>query len=145
MIYLPDRGSLARALSLGLAPDLHRLLAARIAALVTPYGDLTDYTEFLIVEPGDSENDIVRHVGFSPLFEPYENIRFGEPGFHPGGWDRLADHGGWFEMIVTFGSTFAYILLIQDTDGVIPELRRLCRRYVADQQGGGTYKLMQRR
>jgi hypothetical protein len=129
MLYLPNQASFAHALTMGLAPDLHRLLAERIAALVTPFGDLTDYTEFLIVQPGDSEDDIVLHIGFSPLLEPFDGIRLGEPGFHPGGWDRLTDHGGWFEMIVTFGSTFAYVILIEDVDGVIPELRQLCRQY----------------
>ncbi|MCK8457891.1 hypothetical protein [Sphingomonas faeni] len=132
MLHLYDRTSAAHALTLGLDRQLHRLLTKRIAALGTPYGDVTDHTEFLVVEPFDTEADIVRHIGFSPLVEPFDGFRFGEPDFHPGGWDWLAEHGGWYEMVVTFGSTFAYILLIQDKDGVIPELRRLCRRYVAE-------------
>ena len=131
MLHLYDRATMAHALSLDLDPRLHDLLAERIAALATPNGDLTDSTEYLIVEPGDTEADIARHVGFSPLIEPFDGIRFGEPGFHPGGWDRLVDHGGWFELVVTFGSTFAYVLLIQDADGVIPDLRQLCRRFAA--------------
>ena len=47
--------------------DVIRVLADRVAALRTEFGDLTDHTEFLVVEPGDTEADIVRHVGFSPL------------------------------------------------------------------------------
>jgi hypothetical protein len=33
-------------------------------------------------------------------------------------------------MIIAVGNTgFAYVLLIEDTEGVQPELRQLCRQY----------------
>lgn len=129
MLHLYDRATMARALTLDLEPRLHRLLAERIAALDTEFGDLTDWTEYLVVEPGDVEADVVRAIGFSPLNDPIGGDRWPAPGFSPG-WDQLADRGGWFEMIVTFGSTFAYVLLIADRDGVLVELRQLCRHYV---------------
>ncbi len=125
MIHLYDRATMVHALTLDLDPQLHRLLSDRIGALGE---ELTDYTEYLIVEPGDTEADIVRNVGFSPLVEPIDGVRYGESGFHPW-WDWLTDHGGWFEMIVTFGSTFASILLIKDAKGVDSALLALCRRY----------------
>jgi len=129
MLHLYDRATMAAALTRDLDPELRRLLQARILALGE---DLIDWTEYLVVEPGDTEADIVRHVGFSPLVEPFDGIRYGEAGYHIGGIDWLVDHGGWYEMSASFGSTFAYVLLIQDTDGLIPELRHLCRCYVAD-------------
>nr|WP_317893884.1 hypothetical protein [uncultured Sphingomonas sp.] len=125
MLHLYDRATMARALTLGLEPRLHALLVERIASLNTKYGDLTDYTEFLVVEPEDTEADIIGHIGFSPLVDPISGARHGEPGFQPG-WDRLEKHDGWFEMIVTFGSTFAYILFIADEDGVRRDLLALC-------------------
>ena len=131
MLYLYDRATMAHALTLDLDPRLHRLLTARIAALGE---DLIDWTEYLVVEPGDTEADIVRHVGFSPLVEPFDGIRFGQPGFHPH-WDWLARHDGWFEFIQTFGSTFAYVLFIEEREGGLPELRAMCARYAA---GGRT-------
>lgn len=130
MLHLYDRATMAHALTLDLDPRLHCLLSERIAALRTGYGDLTDWTEFLIVEPGDTEVDIIRHVGFSPLIEPTDGGRYGTPGFHPH-WDLLADRGGWFELVFTFGSTFAYVLLVEDclqTDGALVEA---CRRYAS--------------
>jgi hypothetical protein len=130
MIKAFDRASMAHLLTLDLAPDLHILLRSRFGSLVTVDGDLTDWTEFLIVQPGDSEEDIVREVGFSPLVEPIDGGRFGGKGFNPF-WDHLTDHGGWFELTISFGSTFAYVLFIQDEVGVLPELRSLCRRYRA--------------
>ena len=128
MIHLYDRATMARALTSNLDPRLETLLQQRIDALTIGPFDLTADTEFVIVQPGDTEDDIQRTVGFSPLVEPIDGIRFGDPGFHPF-WDWLADHGGWFEMIVTFGSTFAYVLLIQDADDTQPELLSLCRAF----------------
>ncbi len=126
MLHLYDRATIAHALTLYLEPRLHTLLADRIGSLVRADHDLTDQTEFLVIEPGDTEEDVIGAVGFSPLVEPIDGIRFGEPGFYSW-WDWLADRGGWFEMIVTFGSTFAYVLLIRDADGAIPALLTLCR------------------
>lgn len=132
-MLLHDRATMAHALTLDLDPKLHALLAERIAALTSGEHDLTDWTEFLIVQPGDTEADVVREVGFSPLVEPIDGIRYPLPGFQPC-WDWLAEHEGWFEMIVTFGSTFARFLLIQDVDGVPPGLVDMCRSYM----GGST-------
>ena len=128
MIHLYDRAAIERAAILDLNPVLKRLLTERIAALNTAFGDLTDWTEFLVVEPGDSEDDIIRHIGFSPLVEPIEGARYGRPGFAPG-WDFLSNRGGWFEMIVTFGSAFAYVLLIADRAGVPSDLLDMCREH----------------
>ena len=128
MLHLHDRATMARALKLDLDPQLHTLLAERISGLATGEHDLTDWTEYLVVQPGDSESDILRHVGFSPLIEPIDGARFGDDDFAPY-WDWLSDHDGWYELIITFGSTFAYVLLIRDAEGVLPDLRALCRRY----------------
>lgn len=126
MLLLESRAAMARALTLDLDPHLLAVLRQRIDDL----DHLLDDTEFLIVVAGDSEPDIVREVGFSPLVEPIDGIRFGAPGFEPF-WDHLVDHGGWFELSLSFGSTFAYGLFVQDAAGIIPDLRALCRRYAA--------------
>lgn len=128
MLHLYDRVAMARALKLDLDPQLRTLLTARIEALVTADYDLTDWTEYLVVEPGDTEADIVRHVGFSPLVEPIEGARFGGTGFHPF-WDHLIAHDRWTEMIMTFGSTFAYVLFISTDPAMLPDLLELCRCY----------------
>ena len=48
-------------------------------------------------------------------------------------WGWLAALDGWFELIVTVGdSGFAYVLLIEDADGTLPELLAMCRRYTGD-------------
>jgi len=106
-------------------PRLRALLERSFASMHTPHGDLTDDTEWLVVEPGDTEEDIIREIGFSPLVEEIDGTRFGSPDFHPS-WDHIAMHEGYYEAIWTFGSTFAYILFIPDVEGL---LLALCREY----------------
>lgn len=129
MIQIYDRAAMAHVMTRDLDPRLRALLEQRFASLITPDGDLTNWTEWLILEPGDGEIEIVREIGFSPLIEPIDGARFGGAGFQPF-WDHLIRHGDWgFEMIVSFGSTFAYILLIPETDGIDDALLTLCRQY----------------
>lgn len=128
MLHLHDRATMARALTLNLDPELHRLLAQRIGSLGE---ELLNWTEYLVVDPMfDSEADIVRQMGFSPLVDPIDGIRFGSADFKPGH-DWLQDHSGYFELIMTFGSTFAYVLLIRDHAEADPPLLRFCRLYAS--------------
>jgi hypothetical protein len=130
MISLPDRFSIREASNLSLDPRLQRLIGDSIEPL-TPAGrfDLSGMTHFLVVEPGDAEVDIAEEIGLSPLFNPLDGSRFGSPGFQPW-WDWLRDLGGWFELTITVGNSgFAYVLFIQDAEGVWPDLLNLCRAY----------------
>lgn len=119
---------MAQLLSLELDLQLRRLLERRSAALVTPYGDLTDVTEFFIIQCLSTEAEIEQELGYSPLEEPITGARFGSAGFQPY-WDHLVRHDGWFELAISYGSTFATIILIEDADGVVPELRAMCESF----------------
>jgi hypothetical protein len=128
MLTAYDRASMAHLLSLDLEPRLHRLLERRFAALVTAYGDVTDATEFFIVQSNVTEAEIEEELGYSPLEEPITGARFGSGGFQPY-WDHLVRHDGWFEMAISYGSTFATIVLIEDAHGVLPDLRAMCESF----------------
>ena len=128
MLHLYDRASMTRALTLDLDPRLNNLLARRIASLDTEHGDLTDWTEMVVVSPGTTEEEIVAAVGFSPLDDPMDGARFGAVGWEPG-FDHIAAHDGYFEIITTFGSTFAYLIFVADEDGVPKSLLRMCHTY----------------
>lgn len=133
MLSLFDRVSIERALALPLDVKLRQLLATRVANLVTADFDLTDMTNFLIVEPGGTEAEIKEEIGLSPLVNPIDGARYGAGDFQPY-WDWLEDHDGWFELIVTVGNSgFAYVLLVQDADGVDVDLLALCRHYAGEQ------------
>jgi hypothetical protein len=130
MIQISDRASQTRALAGVRDPRLADLLRRRFASLITADGDLTHWTEFLVLEPGDRESDIIREVGFTPLVEPINGGRFPGRGFVPF-WDHLVEEDGYFVLTISFGSTFAYVLIFPDADGTLAELRCLGRRYAS--------------
>jgi hypothetical protein len=125
MLYLYNSTSIAAALAGPLDPVLRRLLRERIATLGE---ELMAWTDLSVILPGDNEHDIIQTIGASPLTEPYDGIRFGQPGFHPH-WDWLIDHGGWFEMCQSYGGSYGLLIFVQDVDGTLPALRRMCRQY----------------
>jgi hypothetical protein len=108
-------------------PALQRLIADRVHDWAAT--DLLDLTHLMIVQPGDTEQDIIDRVAFSPLVNPLDGERWGTKAFTPH-WDWLEAHGSWFELMVTYGDGFACFLFIPDSEGVDPELRKLCHAYV---------------
>lgn len=130
MIVITDRASAARALAGDLDPPLRAALEAELALLTAGEHDLTDWTDILLVQPGDGEGDVAREAGFSPLADPFDGVRWDQPGFVPG-WDMLTLSGGVFRAVFTFGSTHATIVLVPDADGIPPELLDLLRRSAA--------------
>ncbi len=123
MLSLYDEATTKAALAMPIGPDLRALLTTRIVHYAA--AGLASATHILVIQPGDTKSAIEREIGFYPTTNTINGVRSGSAAFHPF-WDWLQDLGGWFEMIVTVGdSGFAYILLIQDADGVDPELRNL--------------------
>jgi hypothetical protein len=130
MLSLHDKASMETALASSLAPRLHQLLADRIHDAAKT--DLLALTHLLVVGSGDCEHTIAEEICLTPLTNPSDGERFGSHNFVPW-WDWLQQHDGWFEMIITVGNSgFAFILLIEDTDGVQPELLSLCRTYAEE-------------
>lgn len=120
-----NRAAIETALYQPLDPRLHRLLTERVE-LYRAAGVL-DLTHVLVIEPGDTEQAIIDAIGMSPLVNPIDCIRYGAAGFQPY-WDGpVCRHDGWYELVITVGdSGFAFILLIANAEGVLPELLDLC-------------------
>ena len=125
-----NRAAIEAALYQPLDPRLHRLLAERVEQHRA--AGVLDLTHVLVIEPGDTEQAIFNAIGMSPLVNPIDGIRYGATGFEAY-WDGPAwRHDGWFELIITVGNDgFAFVLLVADTDGIIPELLDLCRTYAS--------------
>lgn len=120
MINLPDLASQNAALNQPLDPKLHDLLAGRIKDSLAL--DLGDLTHIVVVQPHDTEADLIEALGFSPLVSRIDGIHL-EPD-----WDWMERHEGWFELVYTVGNSgFAYLVFVQDTVDVLPDLLELCR------------------
>ncbi len=86
-------------------------------------------THLVLIEVGDTEESIIEELAFSPLVNPLDGLRYGMEGFVLP-FDRIQDHGGWFELIVTVGNDgFAFILFVRNRDRVDPELLTMCRAH----------------
>lgn len=106
---------------------LRQLLADRVADWTAT--DLLDLTHLLIVQPGDTEEDIEAAVGFSPLVNALAGGSYPAQGYVPP-FEWVSDVGGYFELIQTVGNSgFAFCLLVQDAEGVDPELLAMCRAH----------------
>jgi hypothetical protein len=127
MLSLPDTGLMLDALTLPLEPELHRLLAKHIEHTIA--SGLGGMTHIIVFGPGDTEAEMIAEIGLSPLVNPIDGIRFGSDGFQAW-WDWLEQHGAMFAITIVVGdSGFAFILLIMDAEGVLPDLRRLCHAF----------------
>ncbi|CAN5530059.1 hypothetical protein BH10PLA2_BH10PLA2_03460 [soil metagenome] len=125
MYSFDSHDALLGTLTLPLDPHLHRLITDRVKDAIAR--DLGDLTHILIVQAGDTEADIIDAIGFSPLVHRIHGTRFGDPAFEPD-WDWWERHDGWTELLYCVGDTgFAYVLFVQDAEGMLPELRSLCR------------------
>ncbi len=108
-------------------PALRRLLADRVHDWSAT--GLLGLTHLLVVEAGDTEEALVEAIGFSPLVNPLDGLRFGADGFVTP-WDWLEEHDGWLELMMTIGdSGYALFLLVAHADGVASDLRSMCRAH----------------
>ncbi len=115
------------ALDQELDPKLRKLLEKWVRHTVG--SGLESLTHIAAFCPKDTEAELVAEIGLSPLVDPVSGARYNDAEYQPF-WDGLTYEDGWWEMVVTVGSSgFAYILLIADAEGVYPELIALCRAY----------------
>ncbi|WP_306089651.1 hypothetical protein [Qipengyuania flava] len=118
MIDLPNIHSIEAVLDQPLDKTLKGLLQDRLADTIQC--GLQDYTHVLVVQDGDTEQQVVEAIGFSPLKTRIE----GRPDCVD--WDWCEQHPGWWELLYTVGDDgFAYILLVEDAERL--PLAKLCR------------------
>lgn len=118
MIDLADYEAVIDYLSRPMDTRLHALLTGRLKDTIAL--GLQDLTHIVVVEPGDTEEQLVQALGFSPL-----HSRIDGPGHQPDP-DWIERHAGWLEAVYTVGNEgFAFILLIPIACGVLPGLLAL--------------------
>jgi hypothetical protein len=133
MLSIFDDASAQAALDQPLEPNLRTLIADRLSDAAAI--GLADQTHIVVVQPGDSEAMLQEELGWSPLVNPRTGERYGSPCFEPY-WSWLQDVGGYHELILTVGNFgFAFMILVQDAEGVPADLLAMCRAHAGE--GGG--------
>lgn len=92
---------------------------------------LESLTVVLVIQPDDTEADVVAEVGFSLVTNPITAIRYDDPDFEPY-WAWLNRAGRWVQLVHTISDDgFAFILLIENTESQFPDLVAMCRAWAA--------------
>ena len=135
MLSFHDAAAIAAApTTASIDPALKQLIADRVYDWTAT--DLLGLTHLVIVQPGDTEADIMIATGYSPLVNPLDGSRFGSPSYVPP-FDFLQQHGRWAELIQTISNDgWALVLFFDIGDGADPALRSLCREYVEEFEQG---------
>lgn len=132
MLSIYDFASMEFALSCPLDPFLQELLLRRLDMLseFRDY-DLSQLAHFIIVEPGDTLEEIESELGFSPFVNFVDGAKFGDAAFTPA-WEWMIAHGPWFETVFARSDAGIGInLLVPNRVDVEPSLIALLSTYAS--------------
>ena len=105
-------------------PDILRLVKLRHSQL----GDEM-FGSLIIVEIGDTVEDIEKEIGFSILTNLFDNVRFPDPDFVPC-FEALEDHGTFYEILFIFGDgDDGTVEIFIPKVGVDPLLLAMCSQF----------------
>ncbi len=128
MIHIYNRRLTEIDLSNVFNQELRSLIVDRLSPSPLLGIDLANHTEILVIENGDTEEEIISTIGFTPMVEPIDSIRFPEPAFQPF-WDAIIRHAEYFEILVTFGSSYALIIFVERSMKCLQEIVLLCEHF----------------
>jgi len=130
VIIVRDQTSIAHIHS----PAIRALVQQRIQDLQAQGFDLGDVGYIVVLEVGDTLDDFVSQIGFSPLCNRHTGLRYDQPGYSPS-----------FELVQAFPECFELVFVLDDTgygvevivpieQGIDTNLLTLCRRYALPPQ-----------
>ena len=105
-------------------PDILRLVKLRHSQL----GDEM-FGSLIIVEIGDTVEDIEKEIGFSILTNLFDDVRYPDPDFVPC-FEVLEDHGTFYEILFIFGDgDDGTVEIFIPKVGVDPLLLSMCSQF----------------
>ena len=104
-------------------PDILKLVKLRHSQL----GDEL-FSSVIIVEAGDTVEDIENEIGFCILTNLFDDVRFPDPDFVPC-FEALEDHGGCYEMLFILGDGDEAIEIFIPKAGVDNDLLTMCSQF----------------
>ncbi len=104
-------------------PDILKLVKLRHSQL----GDEL-FGSVIIVEAGDTVEDIENEIGFCILTNLFDDVRYPDPDFMPS-CEALEDHGNFYEMLILFSDGDEAIEIFIPKAGVDNELLAMCSQF----------------
>ena len=92
-------------------------------------GTITDDVQIVIIQPGDTLEDVEQHLGFSVFQNPGDGSRWGQPDFSPG-FEFCEDLGFCWEMTFEFGA-LTCVVIVENKPGVHSRYLDFCRSFAA--------------
>lgn len=93
-----------------------------------PY-DPDEHGFFILVEPGDTSEQIESETGYSLLKSLFSDTVYGDSDFTPD-FEYLEDQGSFFEAVFIFtDSGFAVVMIVPKEDGIDGRILELCAEF----------------
>ena len=126
MIVLRDPQQLCRVVQ----PDIKDFLRQRFQDICAPEPyDPDEHGFFILVEAGDTSEQIELETGYSMLRSLFTDTVYGDDDFMPD-FEYLEDHGSFFEAVYIYtDSGFAVVLIVPKEEGIDGKILELCTEF----------------
>jgi len=126
MIVLRDPQQLSQVVE----PEIKAFLRQRFHDICEPEPyDPDEHGFFILVEPGDTSEQIESATGYSLMKSLFSDTVYGDEDFTPD-FEYLEDQGSFFEAVFIFtDSGFAVVMIVPKEDGIDGRILELCTEF----------------
>ena len=111
-------------------PEIKTFLHQRFHDICAPEPyDPDEHGFFILIETGDTSEQIESETGYSLLKSLFNGTVYGEPDFTPD-FEYLEDHVGFYEAVFIFtDSGFAVVMIVPKEDSIDGRILELCAEF----------------
>ena len=126
MIFLRDPQQLTQVTK----PEIKAFLQHRFQDISNPEPyDPDEQGFFILVEPGDTSEQIESATGYSLLKSLFSDTVYGDPDFTPD-FEYLEDQGSFYEAVFIFtDSGFAVVMIVPKEEGIDGRILEMCAEF----------------
>ncbi len=129
MQILRDEEDFACALDSWVDQELVQLLQSRLAVYAEYEEPLRELFKLILVEPGDTLDDLDREFNGAFLINHYSGRRYGDPAFKPA-LEVLEEYPGFYAMLFCEGDGgFGIEVIVPKASDIDPRLLSLCAQF----------------
>jgi hypothetical protein len=110
-------------------PEIRQLVQQRINDLGGDDFDSKELGYLLAIEPGDTLDAIAAQLGFSIVANRFTGIRWDHDGFTPS-FEFVEEIGNCYDLVFVISDDgYGIEVFVPNTEGIDPDLLRMCARY----------------